>query len=159
MISFYVPTDEYGFLCNFSAHGFLLDDRFWPTAEHYFQAQKFVGTDHEERIRVSRTPKEAKQLGQTRKLPIQSDWEDVKVNVMRAALMAKFSTHTDLRDALLATGNEELIENAPGDYFWGCGQLGGGQNMLGKLLMETRKALRDGESQSTATSPKTKDLE
>ncbi|GAA5509351.1 NADAR domain-containing protein [Novipirellula caenicola] len=58
--------------------------------------------------------------------------------------MAKFTTHANLRDALLDTGDEELIENAPTDYFWGCGQLGGGQSMLGKLLMETRKALRDG---------------
>lgn len=102
-------------------------------------------SDHEERIRVSRTPKEAKNLGQTRDLPLRSDWEEVKIDIMRNALMAKFTTHTKLRDALLATGNEELVENAPTDYFWGCGKLGGGKNMLGKLLMETRHALRDGE--------------
>ena len=83
MISFYVPSDEYGFLCNFSAHGFTLADRYWPTVEHYFQSQKFAGTEHEERIRVSRTPKEAKNLGQTRELPLRSDWENVKVDVMR----------------------------------------------------------------------------
>ena len=145
MISFYVPSDEYGFLCNFSAHGFTLDDHYWPTVEHYFQAQKFAGSDHEERIRVSRSPKEAKNLGQTRKLSLRSDWEDVKVELMRNALMAKFTTHPDLRDALLATRDEELVENAPTDYFWGCGKLGGGQNMLGKLLMETRQALRVGD--------------
>ncbi|MDB4766629.1 NADAR family protein [bacterium] len=151
MISFYVPSDEYGFLCNFSAHGFILNDRYWPTVEHYFQSQKFAGTEYEERIRVSRSPKEAKNLGQTRKLPLRTDWEEVKVEVMRWALLAKFTTHAELRDALLNTGNEELVENAPTDYFWGCGQLGGGQNMLGKLLMETRTALRDGVSQSAAS--------
>ncbi|MBB3210545.1 hypothetical protein FHS27_006392 [Rhodopirellula rubra] len=150
MISFYVPSDEYGFLCNFSAHGFTLDDCYWPTVEHYFQAQKFAGSDHEERIRVSRTPKEAKNLGQTRKLPVRPDWEDVKVDVMRNALTAKFTTHSDLRDALLATGDEELVENAPTDYFWGCGKHGGGQNMLGKLLMETRQLLRAGERDSSS---------
>ena len=152
MISFYVPSDEYGFLCNFSARGFTLDDRYWPTVEHYFQAQKFAGSDHEERIRVSRSAKEAKNLGQTRKLSLRSDWENVKVDVMRNALMAKFTTHTDLRDALLATGDEELVENAPTDYFWGCGKLGGGQNMLGKLLMETRQALRIGDGDRDSTS-------
>ena len=145
MISFYVPSDEYGFLCNFSAHGFTLDDRYWPTVEHYFQAQKFAETEHEERIRISRSPKEAKNLGQTRKLPLRFDWEDVKVHVMRAALIAKFTTHSSLRESLNATGDEELVENAPTDYFWGCGKLGGGQSMLGKLLMETRQALRDGD--------------
>ena len=69
---------------------------------------------------------------------------------MRYALMAKFTTHTDLRDALLATGNEELIENAPTDYFWGCGKLGGGQNMLGKLLMETRQVLHNLDADTLA---------
>lgn len=151
MISFYVPNDEYGFLCNFSAHGFTLDDRYWPTVEHYFQSQKFAGTEHEERIRVSRTPKEAKALGQTRKLQLRSDWEDVKVDLMRSALLAKFTTHTDLHDALLDTGNEEIVENAPTDYFWGCGQLGGGKNMLGKLLMETRQSFREGQPLPAAT--------
>jgi len=142
MISFYVPSDEYGFLCNFSAHGFMLEGRYWPTVEHYFQAQKFVGTEQEERIRIARSPKEAKNLGQTRKLPLREDWEEVKVDVMRAALMAKFTSHPKLRELLISTGNEELVENAPTDYFWGCGKLGGGENMLGKLLMETRIALR-----------------
>ena len=146
MITFYVPSDEFGFLCNFSAHGFTIGERYWPTVEHYFQAQKFCGTDHEERIRTCRSPKEAKNLGQTRKHPLRSDWEEVKVDVMRIALIAKFSTHSDLRESLLATGDEELIENAPTDYFWGCGALGSGQNMLGKLLMETRQIFRNGET-------------
>ena len=148
MISFYVPSDEYGYLCNFSKHGFTLGERYWPTVEHYFQAQKFAGTEHEERVRISRTPKEAKNLGQSRKLPLRPNWEDIKVDVMRAALLAKFTTHAELRCALLATGNEELVENSPTDYFWACGHLGGGQNMLGKLLMNTRTVLRDGEPES-----------
>jgi len=143
MISFYVPSDEFGFLCNFSTHGFQLDGRYWPTVEHYFQAQKFAGTEHEERVRLARTPKEAKNLGHTRKIAIRSDWENVKLDVMRAAVLAKFTTHSVLRDALLATGEEALVENAPSDYFWGCGALGTGKNMLGRILMETRNALRE----------------
>ncbi|MEO1528481.1 MAG: NADAR family protein [Planctomycetota bacterium] len=143
MISFYVVSDEYGFLCNFSAHGFTLDDRYWPTVEHYFQAQKFLDTEYAEHIRDARTPKEAKNLGQSRKQPLRSDWEDVKVDVMRRALRAKFGTHTHLRNELLDTGDEELVEDSPSDYFWGCGKLGGGQNMLGKLLMEIRHELRE----------------
>ena len=69
---------------------FLLRERYWPTVEHYFQAQKFAGTDYEDRIRASRSPKEAKDFGQTRKLRLRADWEDVKIDVMREALMAKF---------------------------------------------------------------------
>ncbi|MEL6108853.1 MAG: NADAR family protein [Planctomycetota bacterium] len=148
MISFYVPSDEYGFLCNFAPYGFSLAGQYWPTVEHYFQAQKFVATEHSERIQKARTPKEAKSLGQSRNVPLREDWEEVKVAVMRTALNAKFATHQKLRIALLATGNQELVENAPSDYFWGCGKLGGGQNMLGKLLMDLRQTIRDSDAKS-----------
>jgi hypothetical protein len=43
---------------------------------------------------------------------------------------------------LLGTGDEELVENAPGDYYWGCGADGSGRNMLGRILMEVRSGLR-----------------
>lgn len=143
MISFYTPNDKYGYLCNFSSHGFMLDDVYWPTVEHYFQAQKFAGSEHAEKIRIARSPKEAKNLGMTRKLTIRPDWETVKVDIMRRAVLAKFRAHADLRERLLATGNQEIVENAPGDYFWGCGKLGGGQNWLGKILMEVRSSLSE----------------
>ncbi|MCL4143307.1 UNVERIFIED_CONTAM: hypothetical protein GTU68_065810 [Idotea baltica] len=146
MIAFYVASDEHGYLCNFSAHGFTLDGDYWPTVEHYFQAQKFVGTEYAQRIRAARTPKEAKNLGMTRKITLRSDWEEVKVDVMQKAVFAKFKTHTDLAEALVETGNDELVENAPGDYFWGCGKMGTGQNWLGKILMEVRCQLQEPEA-------------
>lgn len=61
---------------------------------------------------------------------------------MREAVRAKFRAHADLRAELLATGDEELIENAPGDYYWGCGADGSGKNRLGQILMEVRAELR-----------------
>ncbi len=41
-ILFFVAADEYGDFSNFSRHGVELDGRYWPTVEHYFQAQKFT---------------------------------------------------------------------------------------------------------------------
>ncbi len=35
------------------------DELYWPTSEHYFQAQKFVGTPHLEAIQRANTPKDA----------------------------------------------------------------------------------------------------
>ena len=40
-IYFYTTIGEYGFLSNFSRHGFGLGGKYWPTVEHYFQAMKF----------------------------------------------------------------------------------------------------------------------
>jgi uncharacterized protein (TIGR02452 family) len=142
-IYFYSKTAAYYELSNFSRHGFQLDGVYWPTVEHYFQAQKFPSEPaYQERIRRARSPKDAKALGRSRKVPLRSDWEQIKDEVMRRALRAKFVTHAELTAVLLGTGDRELIENAPSDYYWGCGRTGTGHNRLGKLLMELRTALK-----------------
>lgn len=108
-------------------------DGYWSTIEHYFQAQKFADTEHKEKIRDARSPKEAKTLGRSRALPIRSDWEEVKDGIMRAALMQKFQTHEEIKEILLSTGGEELIEKAPTDYYWGCGRTGNRQESFGRF--------------------------
>ena len=142
-IYFYTTTDKYGCFSNFSRHGFELNGQYWKTSEHYFQAQKFAGTEHMETVRRAETPKKAAAIGRRRDLPLRDDWEAVKDDVMRAAVLKKFETHADIQDILLNTGDEELIENAPGDYYWGCGKDGSGKNMLGIILMEIRDILRE----------------
>jgi len=110
--------------------------------EHYFQAQKFAGTVHAEVVRRARTPKEAANLGRRRDLPLRRDWERVKDDLMRRVVLRKFETHADIRAILLGTGEESIVENAPGDYYWGCGADGSGKNMLGHILVEVRTQLR-----------------
>jgi ribA/ribD-fused uncharacterized protein len=146
-ILFYSAREQpYGCFSNFSAHGFTLDDMWWPTSEHYFQAQKFVGTPLVEHVRLASSPKEAAQLGRRRDFPFRRDWEKVKDDVMRRAVLCKFETHADIRAILLGTGDEEIIENTTHDYYWGCGSDGSGRNMLGQILMEVRQILRARES-------------
>lgn len=143
-IYFYSTREQpYGCFSNFSAHGFDLDGLYWPTSEHYFQAQKFAGTPHAEAVRQARSPKQAAEMGRERTRPLRPDWEAVKDDVMRRAVRRKFETHLDIRAVLLGTGDEELIEATSGDYYWGCGTNGTGKNMLGQILMELRTALRE----------------
>lgn len=142
-IYFYTTADEYGFLSNFAPYGVELDGVYWPTVEHYFQAQKFPDSPaYQEKISHARTPKQAKALGWDRSVRLRNDWERVKDAIMKKALLKKFQTHGKIREQLFATGDEELVENAPGDYYWGCGADGSGQNRLGVLLMEVRSELR-----------------
>ena len=141
-IYFYTRTDEYGDFCNFSSHGFELDGKYWRTVEHYFQAQKFAGTEQEETVRRARTPADAKKLGRRPSPPLRNDWEEVKNEVMRKAVSRKFQTHPELRQRLLDTGEEELVERSPSDSYWGCGSDGAGKNKLGKILMSVRSELR-----------------
>ncbi len=65
-IYFYGTRDKYGCFSNFSRHGFELDGVYWLTSEHYFQAQKFVGTPHADQIRQVKTPKDAARMGRDR---------------------------------------------------------------------------------------------
>ncbi len=142
-IYFYSAREHpYGCFSNFSAYPFELDGQRWATDEHYFQAQKFVGTPHLEAIRLAKSPTVAARMGRSRQRPLRPDWEQVKDDVMRRAVLRKFETHADIRAVLLNTGDEEIVENAPHDYYWGCGADGSGQNRLGQILMETRALLR-----------------
>src|SRR5262245_6865278 len=96
-IYFYSTREQpYGCFSNFSAHGFELDGSYWPTSEHYFQAQKFKGTEHIELIRRAKSPTVAARMGRSRQRPRRPDWEVVKDDVMRRAVLRKFETHDDI---------------------------------------------------------------
>jgi len=144
-IYFYTKGDAYGEFSNFSPHGVELDGLWWPTVEHYFQAQKFEDAVYRERIRQAKSPKDAATLGRSRAVTLRSDWEAVKEDVMRRAVLKKFNTHAELRLLLRSTGDEAIVENAPGDRYWGCGADGTGLNRLGRILEEVRGILREEE--------------
>lgn len=142
-IRFYRPDENpYGCFSNFSDHGFEAGGVFWPMAEHYFQAMKFDGAERREQVRAAESPGAAKALGTDRSVPIRGDWEEARDDVMRRAVSAKFEAHAELREVLLATGYETIIEDAKSDAYWGCGPDGSGANMLGRILMEVRDNLR-----------------
>lgn len=141
-IKFYKVGEPFGCFSNFSQHGFEKDGRYWPTSEHYFQAQKFEDEAVQEKIRNAKTPMHAAQLGRSRDFTLRGDWEEHKVAIMKAAVYEKFMNHPDIAEVLLSTGDEEIIENSPGDSYWGCGSEGDGKNMLGKVLAEVRAELR-----------------
>lgn len=142
VIRFYRQNDAYGCFSNFSAHAVEMGGKSYPTSEHYFQAMKFVGTEHQEAVRVAPSPSVAAKLGRKRSLPLRSDWADVKDDIMRDVVLAKFRQHADIREELLSTGDAYLIEHTKNDSYWADGGDGTGKNMLGIILMEVRDILR-----------------
>jgi ribA/ribD-fused uncharacterized protein len=141
-ILFYRVTEAYGEFSNFAPYPITLKGKQWPTAEHYFQAQKFAGTEHEQAIRKLASPMNAARMGRNRKLPLRRDWESAKENIMREALRAKFTQHPELQKLLLETGDAVLVEHTRNDRYWGDGGDGSGKNRLGLLLMELREKLQ-----------------
>jgi len=145
-INFYLSDGEYGCFSNFSRHPVYLKDKRWPTSEHYFQAQKFAGTEHEEQVRYADRAMKAANMGRDRKRPFRSDWEEVKDDIMRVAVMTKFTQHKELTSILLSTGDAEIVEHTANDSYWADGGDGSGLNMLGKILMEVREAIKAGKT-------------
>ncbi len=142
VIKFYSVSDVYGEFSNFARFTIIIGGKKWPTTEHYFQAMKFDSRADQDEIRKAKTPMLAARKGRDRKRKLKRSWESIKVNVMREALLAKFTQHSDLQDMLIDTGDAKIVEHTENDSYWGDGGNGSGKNMLGRLLMEVRTQLK-----------------
>jgi len=155
----YFGRDREGFrfLSHFHASPIVMNGESWPTVEHYYQSQKSANPEYKAAIREAIHPGLAKRLAAPPSAPRRisqnswfrkngeqprADWHDVKLDIMRRADHAKFTQNEDLALLLLATGDAELIEDSPGEPFWGSGPDGAGLNWAGRVIMEVRDALR-----------------
>ena len=144
-------SERYFFLDNFYKKDILIDGETWPTIEHYFQASKCKSEDTESFLKILNAsyPSQAKQLG--RRVQLRDNWEEIKYSVMKKGVLAKFTQHQTLKEALINTNDAILIEgNFHHDNIWGnckcanCKNING-KNWLGKILMEVRDELRSND--------------
>lgn len=130
---------KYYFLSNFYEAPVVYDGITYQNNEAAFQSAKVLDKSIREKFSML-DPSSAKRKG--RHVQLRSDWENVKFDIMYEICKAKFSQNKELRNRLLATGNEHLEEgNTWGDRIWGTVN-GKGQNNLGKILMRLRDELR-----------------
>ncbi len=130
-------------LSNFSAFTLTWRGLSFPTSEHAYQWEKFKDSSPStaDIIRTALSAHEAFKCAESLRERRRVDWDDVKINTMRAILRAKAGQHEYVRRKLLETGTRELIECSWRDDFWGWGPNRDGKNMLGKLWMEIREEL------------------
>jgi len=129
---------EFDWLSNFFQCQVEFEGMNFSNVEAAFQAAKCLDMKERERF-FGLSGGQAKRLG--RRVELRSDWEEVKIEIMRQVLKSKFTQNSELREKLIATGDTELIEgNNWNDTFWGVCR-GKGRNHLGKLLMEVRAEL------------------
>jgi diaminohydroxyphosphoribosylaminopyrimidine deaminase/5-amino-6-(5-phosphoribosylamino)uracil reductase len=154
-VKFFKAWDENGALSNFAPFPITIDGFEWLTVENYYQAQKFAGVDSAisrgaiEQIKLANSPEAAAKIGRSTQAKhpdsIRPDWEQAKIEVMRRALLEKFTRHEGPRNLLLQSvcndGRARLIEDSPVDMIWGVGRDGTGKNLLGKLLTDIRDEL------------------
>jgi len=127
----------------FNEPGIEIDGVRYGGPEQYFQLMKSFGMpDHEQAKKEMEkaSPPAAWSIGRNHKM--RPDWDEVRNDVMRKALIAKFTQNKELHDLLLSTGNIKLVDVKPSDGYWGTGPDGKGENTLGNLLMELRQNLK-----------------
>lgn len=140
---------RYAFLSNFHTCEIYYQGITYPSVEHYYVALKcnndqmidgkyYTRADFRDLVSKIKTPGKAKKVG--RMIKLRKDWDSIKLEVMENGLRQKFR-YPELREQLLSTGDQELIEgNWWGDIYWGVCN-GAGENNLGKLLMKIRNEI------------------
>jgi hypothetical protein len=122
-ITFHKIDKHYGFLCNDYPSPITIDGIMYLTAEHYIQAH--MAKNKEDRITITgcKTPHLAIKARKT--MEIRDDWDNVKIDVMLTALVAKYIQHPKLYYKLRDTGVASIIHKSK-------------DNTLGRLLEYVR---------------------
>jgi ribA/ribD-fused uncharacterized protein len=129
---------EHRWLSNFWPAKVVIGGIVYPSVENAYQAAKTLNLEQRKRFAAC-TAGQAKRLGKT--VDMRNDWESVKLQIMLDLVRQKFYVHLELRNKLLATGEEHIEEgNKWNDQFWGVCR-GKGQNHLGKIIMDVRASL------------------
>lgn len=148
---------------NFFQRGVGFEGDYYSTNEHAYQAAKTLDATERSRIRQAATPGQAKRLGGPKSkggiVTLRPDWESIKYDVMLALVRQKFNINADLKAVLLATGDQDIVEdNHHHDNIWGnclCPKCAGivGQNLLGKAIMAVRAELLAPAAVATVPAP------
>lgn len=142
ILDFYSNKDPYGEFSNFAPYPVFVDEEWWPTSEHYYQAHKYTEKELIKWVQFAQTPMEAALRGRDKSKPKRSDWEQKKDEFMEKAVMDKFTRYPELRTLLLSTGSARIYEHTVNDCYWGdCGDRTG-KNKLGLLLEKIREKLK-----------------
>lgn len=140
---------EYEFLSNFYPVQVYYMGFVFPSSEHAYQASKTF--DYDFRLMIAKMPKAgtAKWWGSKEGMKrfgcqIRKDWDLEKDKIMFDILLKKFGNNNEMRDLLIQTGDQELVEgNYWHDNYWGncvCQKCrhSRGKNKLGEHLMNIR---------------------
>eukprot|EP01062_Namystynia_karyoxenos_P064500 TRINITY_DN5746_c0_g1_i1.p1 TRINITY_DN5746_c0_g1~~TRINITY_DN5746_c0_g1_i1.p1 ORF type:complete len:1160 (+),score=210.14 TRINITY_DN5746_c0_g1_i1:85-3564(+) len=139
LVVVYGYAGNWGELTSFWPCSFVFEGLTYPSLEHCYQSQKFADPEHREEIRTARTCDEAHRSGKAFRpgRTLRADWDEIRDDVMRGAMMAKFVQNPKCTATLLSTGKRTIVFADKDDNHWGIG-MGTGANRYGALLMELR---------------------
>ena len=146
---------------------FAVDGVVYPTAEHFMMAGKarlFGDEAALAKALAAATPGAAKAAGREVRGYQDDVWLAHRFDIVVRANLGKFGQNPALRDFLLATGEQVLVEASPVDAIWGTGLAADdpragkphewpGLNLLGYALMEVRARLSETGAQAPVAAP------
>ena len=135
-------VDPASLLSSCSNHAIHLEGKEWPSVEHYVQAMKFASLEWQEQIRAAEHPKLAQKMGKNFWKKKKPNWKAEREVYMTRGMYTKCKAWPEVGAALVATGEQSLLDVTKYDYFWGCGRDGRGLNRYGRVLEGVRKKLR-----------------
>jgi type I restriction enzyme S subunit len=118
------------------------------TSEALYQACRFPHLPDVQRLIIGQaSPMTAKMKSKPHRQESRADWDRVRVKVMRWCLRVKLVQNWEqFSQLLLRTGDRPIVEESRKDDFWGAKPVDEqtlvGMNVLGRLLMELREAVR-----------------
>ena len=126
----------------------------WPTAEHAYQATKFVllnntYTEHTEnicrKIKVAEFTHHVKNIAYMYKDFVREDWcDDLRLQIMEEILRLKLSQNLYVRSRLFESKDIRIIGGCTQHSFWGNGKDHKGDGNLEKLWLKIRSDLLKG---------------
>lgn len=134
--------DADSLLSTSSPHPVYLEEREWPTVEHYFQAQLVANGNLTEQILRAEDPQQAYRLGSPWYRRKRRNWRKLRRVLMSRGLYTKCMMYPEVKEAILATGDQLIIETSAYDHYWGIGRDQRGQNALGRIWMDIRDKIR-----------------
>lgn len=158
MICFHNPDEENGYLSNWYLSEFTIDDITFSSMEQYMMYEKailFHDQETAEKILQTDNVAEIKALGRTVQNFDDTVWGQSREEIVYKGVFEKFRQNPELRKRLERTGEEVIAECAVKDRIWGiglsmkdedrfCVERWKGQNLLGKILMDVRKDIKQG---------------
>lgn len=153
-IVFLKTNEAFGGLSNM-AGGFPLEVNGVPirTSEALYQLCRFPHLPEVQQLIIEQaSPMTAKMKSKPYRKDSRPDWERMRVSIMRWCLRVKLAQNwNSFSELLLKTDERPIIEESRRDDFWGAKpqdeQILIGQNVLGRLLMELREAIKSSEKE------------
>ena len=124
IICFHKPDEENGFLSNWYMSDFSVDGAMYSSMEQYMmymKAKVFKDEVIASQILQTSNVAEIKALGRGVSNYNDSVWNGMRQILIYKGLYEKFAQNDELKNQLLATGDDYLAECAVNDKIWGIG--------------------------------------